>query len=67
MDILWHPPLNLTLAAQKNTQLLGSYVVVPSFIKYMQNWCGNGVLSLDITFCEANLDLQKISLIKWQF
>ena len=42
-----------------NTQLPSLCEGSPSFIKYMQNWCRNGVPSFNVVFYEANLALPK--------
>ena len=47
-----------------NTQLPGLCESVPSFTKYLRNWCSKGVLSLDIIIYEVNPDLQNMKLLR---
>lgn len=42
-----------------NTPLPGFCEGTPTFIKYMRNWCDNGMLNFGIIFYEANPDSQK--------
>ena len=47
-----------------NIHLAGLCEGVLSFIRYMRNWRGKGVLSLDIIFYETNPDLEKNALME---
>ena len=47
-----------------NTLFQGLCEGTPTFIKYLRNWCSKGVLSLGITFLDANPDFQKNAQIE---
>ena len=61
VDFLQYSPLTFNFSSTWMTRNSHAWLGkgVPSFIRYMQNWCGNGAQRLDIIFYEANPDLQK--------